>query len=176
MAVCASCEWDDLRFEATAVNPPGQASDPDWDTTKGGWLFSGSGTETLFVMVQLPHTWAQGTELRPHFHWERTTSASGTVLWQMRYQWSVHTEAREDEVTINSSTPVTNSDVADTQMITVMPAIDATGKLISSMLIVQIERLGGSDTYAADARLLEFDIHYQMNSGGSASEYSKPVG
>ncbi len=29
------------------------------------------------------------------------------------------------------------------------------------------------DTYGADARLLEFDIHYQIDAGGSVGEFSK---
>jgi hypothetical protein len=32
-----------------------------------------------------------------------------------------------------------------------------------------------ADTYAADARLFEFDVHYQKGTHGSAGEYVKPV-
>ena len=83
----AARQWDDLTFPATAINPPGQASDPDWDNTKGGWLFDANGTEQLWVIAQMKHGWAQGSDLKPHFHWEKTTSASGTVLWRRIYTW-----------------------------------------------------------------------------------------
>lgn len=167
--------YEDLRFPATAINPPGAASDPDWDSTNGGWLFDAGSTEVLYVIAQLPHSWKEGTALMPHVHWEKTTSAAGNVRWQLRYEWSAYLEARTALTTTNETSPVVNSDVADTQMITALPNITATGKQISDMLVMRIERVGGhaSDTYAADARLLEFDIHYQVDSFGSSTEFSK---
>jgi len=49
------------------------------------------------------------------------------------------------------------------------------GKTLSSMILWRISRIGGSgsDTYPSDARLLEFDIHYQIDSLGSNEEYIK---
>ena len=43
------------------------------------------------------------------------------------------------------------------------------------MLLIKLSRIGGdaSDTYGADARLLEFDIHYQINTLGSELEFVK---
>lgn len=49
------------------------------------------------------------------------------------------------------------------------------GKNLSSIILWRISRIGGSgsDTYPQDARLLEFDIHYQIDSLGSNEEYEK---
>ena len=48
-----------------------------------------------------------------------------------------------------------------------------TGKRESCMICVKFRRLPShaSDTYAADARFLEFDIHYQSNKDGTEDEY-----
>ena len=168
--------WEDLRFPANAINPPGAASDPDWDNTNGGWLFDGGSTEVLYVIAQLPHAWREGTVLKPHVHWERTTSASGNVRWQLRYEWAKYLEARSSLTTINETSPVTNSDVADTMMITALPDIQDTSAQISDMLVMRLERTGGhaADTYnGVDARMLEFDIHYLVSSLGSKHEYIK---
>lgn len=167
--------YEDLRFPATAINPPGQASDPDFDTAKNGWLFSPSGTETLYMIAQMPHAWKEGTTLAAHVHWEKTTSAAGSAVWELVYSWSAYYEARTGDTTLTASTPVADTDTLDTQMITAFSDISATGRQISDMLCMKLSRLGsdGGDDYGADARLLEFDIHYQIDSFGSSQEYSK---
>lgn len=168
--------WDDLRFPATAINPPGAASDPDWDSANGGWLFAASGTETLFLIAQLPHTWKQETDLEPHVHWEKTTSATGNVRWVLRYEWAPIGEVRSSLLSLASSTTsVSDNDTANTHAITDLGTIDASGKGISDMLMMRLDRTGssGADTYGADARLLEFDIHYQKDSLGSRGEFTK---
>ena len=175
MVIHSNICWTDLRAPATAINPPGQVSDPDWDTSKLGWLFDSSSTESLHIIVQLPHEWSEGSTLKPHIHWEKTTSAPGNVLWKISYQWSVHTAARTDAAVLSATTPIVNSDTADTHMITSLGDISGAGYPISAMLLITLSREGGdaSDTYGADARLLEFDLHYQKDAGGSLAEYIK---
>jgi len=69
--------FDDLRFPATAINPPGAVNDPGFDATNGGWLFDAVATEVLFLIVQMPHSWKEGTSIEPHIHWQKTTSDAG---------------------------------------------------------------------------------------------------
>ena len=169
-------QWEDLKFPATAITPPGAASDPDWDTAKGGWLFDGASTEVLYVIAQLEHAWPEGTTLKPHVHWERTTNDGGNVRWQLRYQWAKYLTPRSDLITVSNTTPVQNVDTADTMMITQFPDIDDTTAKISDMLVMRLERTGGhaQDTYnGIDARMLEFDIHAMRDSLGSNQEYIK---
>lgn len=166
--------WDDLRFPATAINPPGVVSDPDWDATSGGWLFDSSSTEALYVVAQLPHAWKVGSALRPHVHWEKTTSAAGTVAWQLRYEWASVGFLREALVTLDTPTlAVSDNDTADLHAISALGDIDSVGKGISDILVMRLERVGASDSYGADARLLEFDIHYQIDALGSRQEFTK---
>ena len=132
--------WDDLRFPAVAINPPGAASDPDVDPTDGTLLFAAGSTEVVFFAVQLPHCWKMGSAISPHVHWVKTTSAAGTVKWTLSYRWA---------------------DLGET--LSAWSDADA----------AKIARVGGDDTYGADAKLLEFDIHYQIDSRGSDTEYVK---
>ena len=168
--------WDDLRAPASAINPQGQASDPDFDTTFGGLLFSGSGTELVFIQLQFPHTWAEGTYIVPHLHWQKTTSAAGDVLWRLEYRWAPIGEVMDAawttlDAALVPGTP--DNDTANEHLISSFGRVDAPGKKISDMLIMRLSRVGGSDTYADDARLLEFDVHYQVNSIGSDAEFVK---
>ena len=171
--------YDDLRFPATAVNPPGAASDPDWDTTTPGWLFDASSTEIIHLIAQLPHQWHVGTDLEPHVHWMKTTSADGNVYWRLEYKWAGIGEVLDTNwTTVNVTTTVAgtpDNDTANEHLISSFGSIDTTGKGISDILLMKLSRIGGdgSDTYGADARFLEFDIHYAIDGFGSDGVYTK---
>jgi len=179
LSLSETAYWDDLRFPATAINPPGAVSDPDRDATDGTLLFAPSGTEVIFCTAQLPHKWKQDTIIKPHVHWCKTTSAAGNVVWGMQYKiYSVGDVAGAFSAIVSSSTtagPTADLNTAEQHLITPLGDIDMTGEAISTMLIVRIARLGNDagDTYGADARLLEFDIHYEVDSLGSLGEFTK---
>lgn len=171
--------YDDLRFPATAINPAGPASAPQADTSIPGLLFDASQTEVVHMIAQMPHAWATGTDLNPHLHWQKTTSASGNVLWRFEYRWCDIGDVMDaawttiDSYTTVSGTPDNNT--AGEHLITSFGNIAATGKGISAMLLMRLSRVGGSsdDTYGADARLLEFDIHYAVDGLGSDGVWTK---
>jgi hypothetical protein len=169
--------YEDLRFPATAINPPGVASDPDFDNVNGGFLFSATSTELLFVGAQLPHSWKEGSDIEPHVHWQKTTSDTGDVYWQIEYKWAPIGGIMDASFTQAGSytTVITDDNTADKHLITSLGSISTTGRQISDMLLIRIAREGGNvnDTYGADARLLEFDIHIELDSRGSQSPYAK---
>jgi len=176
--------WDDLKTPASAINPPGQASDPDIDTTTfpGTLLFRAGGVEVVGLVVQLPHSYKEGTDLMPHLHWMKTTSAAGDVLWRIRYKvMRIGAVADAAFTTLESSTPSANvpdNDTANEHVITPLGTIPGTGLGISDMICIELSRVGNdpADTYAADARLLEFDIHYEQDEPGSRQEFRKAYG
>lgn len=171
--------WDDLRFPAQALGSGATA--PAWDTTYGGRNFSATQDNEVQAVAQMPHAWREGTNIRPHIHWQPSAGTSlGTVavVWQFCYVWRNNGEAQGaptcHTVTV---TPSPSSTLA--LMITPLgPAegLDGTGKRISSVLDISLKRLAASD--AADnmgttANLKEFDIHYQADAFGSDKEYIK---
>jgi hypothetical protein len=169
--------WEDLRFPASSINPPGAESDPDVDTTYGTLLFSGTATEVIFVQVQLPHGRKYGSEIRPHVHWAKTTSAAGGVYWKLDYRWSRIGEVMDAAwTTIGGSTPdVSDDDTAEKHALTPLGTIDGTDAELSDMLICKLSRVhdNAADTYEADVRLLEFDFHVQIDAPGSVQLYQK---
>ena len=175
--------WDDLRFPAVAINPPGAASDPAVEAGSGTFLFAATGTELVYLQAQMPHAWAPATIIGPHLHWQKTTSAAGDVVWELAYKWAPINEVMDAAWTIDtvsSTVPGTpDTDTADKHLISSFGAlaIDTTDKDISDMLLIRLSRLGSdaSDTYGADARLLEFDIHYQIDGFGSDAEFIKTL-
>ena len=172
--------WDDLRSPATAINPPGAASDPDVEATTGLLLFRAGGTELIYVFQQMPHSWKEGSPIVPHVHWQKTTSAVGNVLWRMRYKMAPLAEVMDANwsvaVDVTTTVPgIPDTDTADYHMISSFGELDMTGKQISDCILYEISRIGGdvSDTYGADARLLEFDAHYQIDAAGSIHQFIK---
>ena len=169
-------QWEDLRFPASAVNPPGGASGPALNTTNGTYLFDATGTELVFGLAQMPHSWAEGSAIKPHVHWMKTTSAAGNVFWQLDYKMCPIGEILDSEfTTLSSSTSsIPDTNTAGKHLVTEFGIIDMTGKTSSDMIILKLSRIGGNaaDTYAADAEFLEFDLHYQVDSLGSANEFS----
>jgi len=172
--------WEDLRFPVQAINPPGQASDPDVETTTGMLLFAAASTELVFGVAQMPHAWKEGTTIIPHVHWSKTTSAGGNVLWQLDYEvvanGAVATLAYGEQLqSVAAVTGTPDGDTANEVLISSFGDLAMTGKTVSCLIIWKLSRIGGdgTDTYGADARLFELDFHYEIDSFGSNEEYTK---
>jgi hypothetical protein len=171
-----SVYWDDLRFPASGLNPPGPTGAPSTDTDTGLLVFAGSATNTTAGIAQLPHAWSEGSEIRPHVHWIQP--AAGNVLWQLEYLLL----PAYDGPYAGTFTTITQDDAVGTYPgtgdyvnISAFPAIDMTGYTLSSMVVFKLSRVGGDalDTISADVKLLEFDIHIQLSTHGSRQEFVK---
>lgn len=172
--------WDDLRFPAV-MGKPG-ASQPDWvqfkDDGAGSvgvftYQFDKNTDEELFFAVQLPHAWLVASDIEPHVHWAPTDTDTGAVVWGLEYTWA------NIDGTYGNTTIITITDAADgtayKHQLADFATVSGTGKEMSSMLMCRVFRdaNNAADTYDADAALLEFDIHYQIDSFGSDEEYVK---
>lgn len=162
--------YDDFRVPVTAINPPGAVSDPTFDITYIGYLFSASATNVLFIIVQMPHAWAEGTDIEPHVHWMPTNTNTGDVYWRLEYEWT-----NIDAVQAGSFTTVNKlqagKGVAYTHQLASFGTISGAGKTASSILSIKLSRIGGdaADTYNAAALLKEFDLHYAIDSFGESA-------
>ena len=113
-------------------------------------------------------------------HWQKTTSASGDVFWQFDYEVvnngavaAMDYGSQLQATTVAIGTP--DGDTANEVLITPLGDITMTGKTLTSLIFWKFSRIGGdaADTYGADARMLEFDIHYEIDSFGSNEEFIK---
>lgn len=178
-----STRWDDLRFPAQGIRVTGVggAFPPDEDATTGLLLFDGARTEMIGGVAQMPHSWREGSAISPHVHWSKTTSAAGNVRWVFAYELVNNgaiaplTYANEAVATTPvSGTP--DNDTANEVLITSFGNITMTDMRISSLIFWRVSREGGdaADTYNGDdARLLEFDIHYEQEDWGSRELFTK---
>ena len=169
--------WEDLRFPASSINPVGLAGGAAIDTTStymGTLLFDAAGTEIVVGQAQFPHAKKLDSEIHPHVHWAPTSTNTGNVFWRFEYQVADINGLFPGVYTVLDSV-ATSSGVVGKHQIDELGTIDTTGFYISAMMIWKLSRIGGDvlDTYTADARLLEFDIHYRLDEIGSTEEYSK---
>lgn len=165
-------KWDDLKAPASSLATDGSVKPPTRDTVDGSLIFETE--QSIAIWFQMPHAWLEGSEIRPHLHYVKETSESGLVSWTMSYKW-----ANPLEVFPSLSTPTLSSigvpdgDTANQHALSTFNSITDATKQISSMLCIVIERDLATDTYAGDVKLLEMDIHYQIDSKGSVQEYIK---
>lgn len=178
----AATLWDDLRV---ALDKGANSAALDYISGSSGpqiWFFrNNAALEIMSFTVQMPHNWKEGTTIYPHLHWMPKNSASGNVEWNFEYTWANYDETTPEVFpAITTLTEVASGPfTAGTHLITALTSGDsgiiATGKKISSVLICSIWRNStrAADTYNADAGLISLDFHYEVDTFGSRTEYSK---
>ena len=171
--------WDDLRFSAVSINPVGQTAPPTLNQANGTLEFAAANVEIIAFQVQMPHSWQEGSTIRPHVHWRKKTEGAGAVLWRFTYEFVNAGDVFTDSTTplsASSTSPYGADDGAALRhLITPFGEVTMTGKRVSTMALCTLARVGDddADTYAGVAQLLEFDIHYRVDALGSGWEYVK---
>ena len=167
--------WDDLRFPAQAINPIGAVSDPavtTSETTYPGTLeFSGSQDNMIAGVAQMPHSWAQETEIRPHIHWMKDSASANAVTWEFYYRiiGSAGSTPGAWVGPVSGTLAAGDHTVAGQPLVTSFGSVDMVGQIESAMVAWRVYRRGSSDAFSGIARLLEFDIHFQADKPGTHS-------
>ena len=181
--------WDDLRVNAYSTKLGG-SKDPDFAkildngaSSQGvfAYLFSATSEEEVYFAVQIPHNYKYGTDLKPHVHWSPVANggAGENVSWGLEYSLQEIGATFPNTTIIYGDTSVPDETlVADRHYLTELTAIDGSAiDSVSAMLVCRLFRdatgAGGTDDYSSDVALLEFDLHYEIDSLGSAEEYTK---
>lgn len=175
--------WDDLRVSLDKASSaasldflPGASSGPEI------WYFrNAAGVEAMSFTVQIPHSWKEGSTIYPHIHWIPKNTATGDVEWNFDYTWANY-DPNTPQIfpalttsTVVAIGPFTQSAHVITPLTTNNAGLTATGKTVSSVLICRIWRDSGraADTYNNNVGLISIDFHFEMDTFGSRSEYSK---
>ena len=171
--------WDDLRFPATSIDPPGKVDDPSFDIDEIGWNFANNEQNIIYIIAQFSHKKKPGTNVIPHIHWQQ--SQSGQPKWQIEYKWIANGKEAPDSWTVITSTAdnvFSYSSGTIMQISTfgeISPPFTDEGYDMSSIMNIKLTRLGddSEDTYEADVILNEFDIHFQIDTAGSFAQFLK---
>jgi hypothetical protein len=163
--------FDDLMVQMTQ-GLQGANAKPDFDNTNVGLLFpNNNSTERVYLNVQLPHNWKEGSTIYPHVHWHQ--SAATTPVFQMDYRWANIGAAAGSWTTAYTMSTKAATYTSGTihQISSNAAGIDGTGKTMSSILQIKLYR--NDSAYQGDCLVTSFDIHYEIDSLGSNTEYGK---
>jgi hypothetical protein len=179
--------FEDVRVAVTSTKLAG-SKDPGFSVflTNGAgsqgvftYWFDASAEEEVYFTVQMPHSYKLDTVIVPHVHWIPKTTADGVpanqaVRWGLEYTWVDYAQTFANTTIIYGSThlPADANVVANKHYMTDFTSITpnaSQGKGLSSMLVCRLFRDATSltDNYEHDAGLLEFDIHFGIDTIGS---------
>lgn len=178
--------FDDIMVPGFTVRSGSTA--PAFEPFVGGvyityFLDAGASSEDhVYFSVQFPHSWA-GTTIYPHVHWSPETDpgTDAVVRWGLEYTWVEYNAASPNTF------PATTTVYADAPCKAgsqkkhllapfgpITPTADQDG--ISSMMMCKLFRNSShaNDTYNGKrAGFLQFDIHFEKNTEGSRTLYTK---
>ena len=168
----ATC-YDDLLVPFTE-SVKGTLTKPDWDATNFGLLFpQNDPSEYVVFNFQMPHRWKEGTAVFPHVHFLQ--NADATPTFKCDWRWynlgaSVPSFTTGYVMGTITGTQTWTSGLLS-RIVHGTGGLDGTGKTISSLLQIKLYR--DDNVYTGDCLAVSFDLHFQIDSFGSASEYTK---
>lgn len=177
-----STTFDDLQIPGVSTvnkeNPPTLASFTGNNLLYAFSDANASQEEQVYFTVQIPHGWKEGSTIYPHVHFSATTAGGGnSVTWGLEYTWTnvnavfSSTTSTVTAIDTVSTTPLTHQ-IAGFGGITPNPG---TQDKISSILVCRLFRnsSASSDTFTGNVFLIAFDVHYEVNTTGSRTEWVK---
>jgi hypothetical protein len=182
----AATVWDDITVFPDATTK-GSSAPPTYsifknNSSQGVFLnwFSATTENEVYFSVQLPHKYKVGTTLYPHVHWTTlSTAPSGTdVVWGLEYT-VVSVGGTYNNTTILKANSVIGAIGTPSgygqHLITDLGTINGTGLGISSIILCRLFRAAtdGADTYANTTGLLSIDFHFEIDTEGSRTQYTK---
>ncbi|MBI5540146.1 MAG: hypothetical protein HY951_08825 [Bacteroidia bacterium] len=190
----AATVFDDIMIYPDATsrggsNPPswGGSGASAFKKNAGGtsqgvflWMFSASSEQEVYFTIQIPHGYKLGSDINPHVHWTTATGTpSGTnVVWGLEYTVSAIGGNFPTTTTLTANSVIAAIGVPSgtgQHLITSFPTISGTGLGISTILVCRLYRKAAdaSDTFANEVGLLGIDFHYEKDTEGSRTEFSK---
>lgn len=164
--------WKDDKYVLTRA-AQGNTDKPDYDYTNLGLLFPKNDTSEIgYIIAQLNHDWKIGTDIWPHIHFIQDADVAYT--FKIDYRWYDQGEAVPGSFTTLTIDQLEFTYVSGSILQTAYPAtaIDGSGiSGISSFLDIKIYR--ADNVGSADLLTKEFDIHYEIDAFGSATQDAK---
>lgn len=171
--------WEDMHFDiARAILGPSNSPSLVADAPGLALSFSDQGNpaneEEISFRPQMNHRWREGSTIYPHIHFNTSDANTGVIRIGFHHSWT-----NTDGTWPAASTVYTNITIAagsNVKHLTAsFPAIDGSGKTISSMIKCRFFRnsSNAADTYTGNLILQELDIHYEVDSLGSRTELVK---
>lgn len=166
----AATAFDDIVFEMTPSRRGVGVTKPDWDATNLGFLFPQNDiAEYIDIVVQLPHKWKEGSTIYPHVH--VVQAANQQAVFKMDYKWYSIGDTIPAPATYTMDTYLATYDSGTISQLIYGTGISGVGKTFSSILKLRLYR--DDNAYTGDMLVDQFDIHIEIDSFGTSSQYNK---
>lgn len=142
-------------------------------TSVYAWEFDSVNSNEISFIVQLPHSWKEGSSVVPHLHWCPSTTNTSNVIFNMDY-WVVNMGEAVPSISTTISKTVTPSGVAFQHGIASFGMVSMTGKRISCLFGGRVYRnpLATGDDFTGSALVLSVDLHIVKNRLGEWTGYA----
>lgn len=192
--------WDDVMVYPDATSK-GDSKIPTYTKFKDNGsgsqgvffnMFSPNDEQELYFSVQLPHGYKVGSNIFPHVHWTTAVGTgvvpsgtpSGATPTKTNVVWGLEYTVSAIGGTYSNTTILTNDTVISActgilgpnrHLITSLGIISGTGLGISTVLVCRVFRKASdlNDSFADPAGLLGIDFHYEKDTEGSRTEFTK---
>jgi len=171
--------WDDLRFPPSASKkiPGKEAKDQIFKSTVV-LKFQDNVDQGITFVVQLPHDYKLGSDLRPHMHMTLPVAGSGSGVENIKFDMTYCIANLSDAFPAESTLTITadmQNELANLHGYVPLGTISgSTIDDVSTMILCSLTRdVSVANNFTEDVYLLEVDIHYQKDSLGSEQELSK---
>lgn len=128
-------------------------------------------------MIQLPHSYKEGSNVTVHVHlYIPNDVTGGTIKMSCTYTWAnINSTSAISETTITGTVIRTAGQGISNNAILSFPAITGTGKTISSIIAFRLLRDAGdaSDTFGSSVWVKSIDAHFEKDTEGSRTETTK---
>jgi len=179
--------WEDLRFPLSGQRLDSSSGRIDFNYFNGGVDYQSNARypdEPVSMLAQLSHG-TKFDEIRPHMHWLQISS--DVPNWLLAYKVIENSETTTKETDFSNHTLLTIQSHAFTYVsgnlvqISSFGAIDISSLGISDCIHFVLFRdssntsgeFSGADPSSSVEFVYEFDVHYEIDTIGSRSEFTK---
>jgi hypothetical protein len=174
----AATVWDDFVVPvqvASRSTVPGTTA-PNELAYRSGLVyeFPDAVDRTCYFVIQLPHTYKEGTNVVFHIHWTIDTSGAGggaeNVEWDYSYSASSPTSDNSEQwpvATTGTQTVDVQNEAQHDHIMDDIVTITGTNFKISEVIIMSLTRTGTTDSYGGHALLVSADVHHEIDTVGS---------
>lgn len=169
--------WEDIQSSLIGKRLSSTSGKVDYNYDENTITFQpggsmGTANDRVAWNIQMPHATKTDSTLRPHIHFEQVSSDK--IEFSARYRIQVNGQAKTTAwttITCDTDNNTLYTYVAGTlNQIVIFDAIDLTDAGLSAVVEFQMVR---DDATADDIEVTFVDSHYERDTAGSRTEYSK---
>jgi hypothetical protein len=180
----AATVWDDFVVPvqvASRSTVPGTVAPSELAYRSGlVYEFPDAVDRTCYFVIQIPHTYKEGTDVVFHIHWTIDTSGAGggaeNVEWDYSYSASSPTADNSEQwpvATTGTQTVDVQNEAQHDHIMDDIVTITGTNFKTSEVIIMSLTRTGTTDSYGGHALLVSADVHHEIDTVGSRTVSAK---